>query len=92
LKELNIGYIISVQPEGQESLFEEVKDRFFKHETEEFEVLGDDKIVRGYRWINEIPLNKSILICELIFLDYWEIRDGKEFNFFVDYRDSIDQE
>jgi len=59
LKKLNIGYIISVKPEGQESLFAEVKDRFFKQETEEFDVLGDDKIVRGYRWINDIPLNKS---------------------------------
>jgi hypothetical protein len=81
LKELNIGYIISVKPEGQESLFEEVKDRFFKHETEEFEVLGDDKIVRGYRWINEILLNKSYPDLRVNFLDYWEIRDGKEFNF-----------
>jgi hypothetical protein len=81
LKELNIGYIISVKPEGQESLFEEVKDRFFKHETEEFEVLGDDKIVRGYRWINDIPLNKSYPDLRVNFLDYWEIRDGKEFNF-----------
>jgi hypothetical protein len=81
LKELNIGYIISVKPEGQESLFAEVKDRFFKHETEEFEVLGGDKIVRGYRWINDIPLNKSYPDLRVNFLDYWEIRDGKEFNF-----------
>ena len=81
LKELNIVYIISVKPEGQDSLFAEVKDRFFKRETEEFEVLGDDKIVRGYRWINDIPLNKSHPDVRVNFLDYWEIRDGKEFNF-----------
>lgn len=81
LKELKIGYIISVKPEGQESLFEEVKDRFFKNEYEEFEVLGDDKVVRGYRWINDILLNKSHPDLRVNFLDYWEIRDGKEFNF-----------
>jgi len=81
LKELNMGYIISVKPEGQESLFEEVKDRFFQHETQEFEELGDDKIVRGYRWINAIPLNKSHPDLRVNFLDYWELRDGKEFNF-----------
>ncbi len=81
LKELNIGYIISVKPQGQESLFEDVKDRFFKQETEEFEVLGNDKIVRGYRWINAIPLNKSHPDLRVNFLDYWEIREGKEFNF-----------
>jgi len=39
------------------------------------------KIVRGYRWINEIPLNKSYPDLRVNFLDYWEIRDGKEFNF-----------
>jgi hypothetical protein len=81
LKELKIGYIVSVKPEGQESLFEEVKDRFFKNEYEEFEVLGDDKVVRGYRWINDILLNKSHPDLRVNFLDYWEIRDGKEFNF-----------
>lgn len=81
LKELNIGYIISVKPEGQGALFAEVRDRFFKRETEEFEVVGDDKIVRGYRWINNIPLNKSHPDLRVNFLDYWEIRDGIEFNF-----------
>ena len=81
LKELNIGYIISVKPEGQESLFHEVRNRVLKGQSEEFEVLGEDKILRGYRWINEIPLNKSHPDLLVNFLDYWEIRDGKEFNF-----------
>ncbi len=81
LKELNIGYIISVKPDGQESLFEEVRNRVLQKKCEEFEVLGDDKILRGYRWINEIPLNKSHPDLLVNFLDYWEIRDGKEFNF-----------
>ena len=58
-----------------------MKDRFFQHETQEFEELGDDKIVRGYRWINAIPLNKSHPDLRVNFLDYWELRDGKEFNF-----------
>ena len=39
LKELNIGYIISVKPSGQESLFSEVKNRVLKGQCEEFEVL-----------------------------------------------------
>ena len=81
LKNLKIGYIISVKPDGQESLFEEVKKRVLKNGCEEFEVLGDDKILRGYRWINDIPLNKSHPDLQVNFLDYWEIRDGKEFNF-----------
>ena len=81
LKNLEMGYIISVKPDGQESLFEEVKKRVLKNDCEEFEVLGDDKILHGYRWINDIPLNKSHPDLQVNFLDYWEIRDGKEFNF-----------
>ena len=81
LKELNMGYIISVKPGGQDSLFAEVKNRIFKGQYEEFEILGDDKILRGYRWMNEIPLNKSHPDLLVNFLDYWEIRDDKEFNF-----------
>ena len=81
LKELNIGFIISVKPEGQESLFAEVANRILEGKSEEFEVVGDDEIVRGYRWINGVPLNKSNPDLLVNFLDYWEIRDGKEFNF-----------
>jgi hypothetical protein len=81
LKELDIGYIISVKPESQESLFSEVQHRMTKGETQEFEELGTDGILRGYRWINQIPLNKSHPDMLVNFLDYWEIRDGKEHNF-----------
>jgi len=81
LKELNIGFIISVKPEGQESLFAEVRNRILNGKSEEFEVLGDDKILRGYRWINGIPLNKSNPDLLINFLDYWEIREGNQFNF-----------
>ncbi len=81
LKELNIGYIVSVKPDGQESLFEEVRNRILKNQCEEFEELGKDQILRGYRWISDIHLNKSHPDIRVNFLDYWEIRDGKEFNF-----------
>lgn len=78
LKELKFGYIIMVKPTGQDSLFEEVKNRVLKGECEEFEITGKDKITRGYRWINDIPLNKSHPDLLVNFLDYWEICDGKE--------------
>ena len=44
-------------------------------------MVGEDKIFRGYRWINGVPLNKSNPDLLVNFLDYWEIREGKEFNF-----------
>ncbi len=81
LKELNIGFIISVKPEGQESLFAEVENRILKGESEEFEVVGDDKIIRGYRWLNTISLNKSHPDLFVNFLYYWEIREGEKFEF-----------
>jgi hypothetical protein len=81
LKELKIGYIISVKPDGQESLFAEVDRRILQGNYEEFEVLGPDNVLRGYRWMNALPLNKSHPDILVNFLDYWEVRDGKESNF-----------
>lgn len=81
LKELNIGFIISVKPEGQESLFAEVENRILKGESEELEVVGEDEIVRSYRWINGISLNKSHPDLLVNFLHYWEIREGKKSEF-----------
>ncbi len=81
LKELNIGYIISVKPEGQESLFNEVQTRMVRGETNEFEEMGADGILRGYRWVNQVPLNKSHPDLQVNFLDYWEVKEDKESNF-----------
>ena len=39
-------------------------------ETREFEEPGTDGILRGYRWINQIPLNKSHPDMLVNFLDY----------------------
>lgn len=81
LKELNRGYIISVKPEGQESLFSEAQNQRMRGKTDEFEEKGSDGILRGYRWVHPIPLNQSPPDLGVNFLDYWEIREGKEFNF-----------
>lgn len=81
LKELSISYIISVKPEGQESLFTEAQTCMVRGQTDEFETMGLDGILRGYRWVNQIPLNQSHPDIRVNFLDYWEIREGKELNF-----------
>ena len=80
MKEWNIGYIISVKPEGQESLFNEVQNRMVRGETNEFEEMGIDGILRGYRWVNQVPLNKSHSDLQVNFLDYWEVKEGKDSN------------
>ena len=81
LNTLNMGYIISVKPEGQDTLFAQVQQRALQGHCQEFEVLGSDGILRGYRWMNAIPLNQSHPDLWVNFLDYWEIREGKEYNF-----------
>jgi hypothetical protein len=82
LKKLDFSYIIGVQPGDHQSLFEAVKTRLCAGQVEEFEERGEDGILRGYRFVNEVPLNKTYPDILVNFLDYWEIRkDGKEYNF-----------
>jgi hypothetical protein len=81
LKQLKYHYIIVVKPSDQPSLFEEVRKRLNSGEYEEFEDEGKDGIVRGYRWMNGLPFNKSHPDIRVNYLDYWEIREGKESNF-----------
>ena len=82
LKKLDFSYIIRVQTGDHQSLFEEVDKRLCAGQVEEFEELGKDGILRGYRFVNDVPLNKTHPDVLVNFLEYWEIRkDGKEYNF-----------
>ena len=74
-------YIIVVKPSDQPALFEEVQKRLKRGEYEEFEEEGKDGIVRGYRWMNGLRFNKSHPDIVVNYLDYWEIRKDKEYNF-----------
>ncbi|HJW29940.1 MAG TPA: hypothetical protein VJ508_11950, partial [Saprospiraceae bacterium] len=81
LKQLKYHYIIVVKPSDQPALFEAVRTRLNRGEYEEFEDEGKDGIIRGYRWMNGLPFNKSHPDIQVNYLDYWEIREGKESNF-----------
>lgn len=81
LKKLKYHYIIGVKPSDQPSLFEEVRKRLNSGQYEELEAAGKDGIVRGYRWMNGLPFNKSPSDMGVNYLDYGEIREGKEYNF-----------
>ena len=81
LKELGFSYIIVVKPDAQAALFEAVQNRLCAGQVEEFEELGKDGVLRGYRFTNAIPLNKSHPDVLVNYLEYWEIRKGKEHNF-----------
>ena len=81
LKKLKYNYIIVVKPSDQVSLFEAVRKRLNSGAYEEFEEVDKEGIVRGYRWMNRLPFNKSHPDILVNYLDYWEIREGKEYNF-----------
>ncbi|HJW28426.1 MAG TPA: hypothetical protein VJ508_04150, partial [Saprospiraceae bacterium] len=81
LKKNNYHYIIGVKPSDQPSLFEAIRKRLMSGEYEEFEDAGKEEIIRGYRWMNELPFNKSHPDIQVNYLDYWEIRKDKESNF-----------
>ena len=78
IKNQGYSYIITVTADDQVSLYEEVQRRFCNGEGDEFEETGKDGVTRGYRFINGVPLNKSNPDVLVNYLDYWEVKDGKQ--------------
>jgi hypothetical protein len=80
LKALGFSYIIVVKQEDHAALFEAVQAAFQAGKTEAFEHQDAQGVLRGFRYRNGVPLNKShpdLLVNEL---DDWEIgKDGKEY-------------
>ena len=82
LKENDFGFIIRVKKDGNPSLMVTIQKRMIAGETEEFEVTDDQGVLRGYRFINDVPLNDSHPDLMVNFLDFWEIdTNGKQKNF-----------
>lgn len=77
IKNQGYSYIITVTADDQVSLYNEVQKRVCQGESDEFEVVGDDGVTRGYRFINGVPLNKSNPDVLVNYLDYWEIKNDK---------------
>jgi hypothetical protein len=76
---LNLRYLIGVKEGDHEALFETVQERRLRAgKTEEFELIDDQGGVRGFRFVNDLPLNKSHPHVRVNFLEYWEIVDGQE--------------
>ena len=59
LRENGFSHITRVKYGSNKSLMDHAVDCMTKGKTEEFEILGEDGILRGYRFINQIPLNKT---------------------------------
>lgn len=78
LQELDLRYIIGVKPGDHQALFEAVGERLIHGQCEEWNLAAHKGIERGYRWTNAVVLNKSHPDVVVNFLEYWEIKDGKE--------------
>jgi hypothetical protein len=71
---LELGYplIILVKPDDHPALFESVQEQLRAGKTEEFETTDEAGTVRGYRFLNGVPLNQSYPHLRVNDLDFWE--------------------
>ena len=78
LLELGYQFIIVVKQDDHTALFESVKQQMCAGKTEEFETIDEDGTLRGYRFINSVPLNDSNPHLLVNYLDFWEINQNGE--------------
>jgi hypothetical protein len=82
LREQGFSHITRVKYGSNKSLMDHAVDCMTKGETDEFEELGEDGILRGTRFMNQIPLNKTHKELLVNYLEYWEVdKKGKTKNF-----------
>jgi hypothetical protein len=78
LKELDLRYLIGVKPGDHEALFEAVQVRLRAGQCQEIEVTDTRGVVHGYRFVNDLPLNKAHPQLRVNYLEYWEIEGAQE--------------
>jgi Transposase DDE domain len=78
LNNLNMMFILGVKEGDHTELFKTVRDKMNIAETEEFDILDEDKSVHFYRFINQIPLNKGNNDLLVNFLEYSLTRKGEK--------------
>lgn len=81
LQNRDMHFILGVKPGDHAYLFETVAESVQKGTSVEFEVTDDNGIIRKYRFINEITLNKTNNDINVNFLEYWETNKGKTMHF-----------
>lgn len=83
LKNQGFSFILRFKEGNNKTLMETVQTSIQKGKTDEFEKPDKDhELLRGYRFINDIPLNKTYSDTNINYLDYWEVDEKeKEKNF-----------
>jgi hypothetical protein len=72
LQTLNLRYLIQVKPGDHEALFAAVQAKRDAGEVEEWVYRDAHGVEHGYRWVNDLPLNKTHPQLRVNFLEYWE--------------------
>ena len=81
LKELDLRYIIGVKEGDHAALFEAVSTEFKAGRCQELEYIDEQGIEHGYRFVNDLPLNKTYPELRVNYLEYWQIDDDRELLF-----------
>ncbi|PID44203.1 MAG: transposase [Proteobacteria bacterium] len=70
---MDFNFILAAKPGDHPFLFDTF-DQFIKEgRTTEFEIIRNDGTILGYRFCNDLPLNKSNQDIRINFLEHWEI-------------------
>jgi len=91
LRQHKIHYILGVKPGDHEYLFDAVQRAHQQGETTEWEVYQDGAR-HCFRWLNQVPLNKSHPDVLVNFLEYWEItpHSTQHFTWITDFTITVD--
>lgn len=79
LKSLDYRFIIGIKEADHKYLFDCVQDSLFsekEHVVEYYD--ATTKLKRGFRFVNDLSLNKSNLDLKVNFLEYWECNEQGE--------------
>lgn len=91
LKSLGYRYIIGVKEGDHKYLFNSVQEKIKLNEDNEFEFYNKEKnITHGFRFINNLALNKSNPDILVNFLEYWETNEKGEIIFYATWVSDIE--
>lgn len=78
LQALDLRYILGAKPGDHQALFEQVRQHRCAGQCQEWDYTDEHGVEHGYRWVNDVSLNDSHPDLKVNFLEYWEIKDGKQ--------------
>jgi len=78
LEDLSFSYILVAKPSDHAYMFKMVEEHKANDNVSQLETIDSNNTIRRYNYINNIPLNASHPDLLVNFLEYWEIKDGKQ--------------